>query len=332
MHELINKLVIARVRSRVLRKGDDAAVYALNNLGITKAGPDERVVMSTDSFVVNPLFFPGGDIGKLAVCGTVNDVAMMGGVPRLLAVAGIIEEGLDLAVVDKVLASVIRTAESAGVEIVTGDTKVVERGMADKMFITTTGIGFCNGEINLSGANARVGDVVIVSGNIGEHELAVMNARKKLGFISSNIKSDCACLHNVIRSLLHAVPGVRVLRDPTRGGLATTLNEITGQSRVDIVVYENKIPVSRHVKKAAEILGLDPLYMACEGRFVAIVPPQSAGKALKSIRRHTVGHDAGIVGTVRKRESRVPKVVVNTQNGGERIALMLEGEQLPRIC
>ncbi|MRR10085.1 hydrogenase expression/formation protein HypE, partial [bacterium] len=266
-HELIERVFCRRFDNQWLRQGDDAAAFSIQGSG-------SRLAFSTDSYVVKPLFFPGGDIGRLAVCGTVNDLAMKGARPLLLSAGFIIEEGFPLADLERVAGSMAAAAAEAGVPIATGDTKVVDRGCCDGLFINTSGIGAIPEGVDLSGANARPGDAVIVSGTLGDHSVAVMNARHGFG-LSGDLASDVAPLADLVRAMLDA-GGVRVLRDPTRGGLATTLNEIAGQSRVSITVEEQALPVRPQVRGACEMLGLDPLYCANEGKLVAVADPGAA--------------------------------------------------------
>lgn len=325
MHDLIEKTIAPAVGGEALARLDDAAELAIEG--------GARLAFTTDSYVVKPIFFPGGDIGRLAVSGTVNDLAMKGARPVAISLALIIEEGLALADLERVLTSVASTAREAGVEVVTGDTKVVERGSADGLFINTAGIGVIPPERNVSGANARPGDAVIVTGTIGDHGLAVMTEREGLG-LSIPVASDVKPLSSLVEALFSAVPAehVHVLRDPTRGGLATTLNEIAAQSRVTVVLDERAIPVRDEVAGACEVLGFDPLYVANEGKFVAIVDPASADAALRALRAHADGAEAAIVGEVEDAAGRKPSVFVRTALGTRRFVSMLTGEQLPRIC
>jgi hydrogenase expression/formation protein HypE len=279
--------------------------------------------------VVSPLFFPGGDIGCLAVHGTINDVAMMGATPLYLAASFVLEEGFALAELARIVASMAAASREAGVPVVTGDTKVVERGKADGVFITTTGVGVLADGIELSGAHARAGDAVLVSGPLGEHGMAILSVRESLAF-ESPIVSDTAALHGLVAALLAAVPAMRVLRDPTRGGLAATLNEIAQQSAVGIVIDEAALPVRPAVAAACELLGLDPLDLACEGRLVAICPAASAAEALAALRAHPLGGEAARVGEVVADQRRF--VQMKTRFGGRRMVDWLAGDALPRIC
>jgi len=321
-HELIRTVFMPRFSNAELDTMDDAALITAP--GMTA----KKLAFTTDSFVVNPLFFAGGDIGKLAVYGTVNDLAMKGARPLALSVAAIIEEGLDMATLEKVAASLALAARTAGVNVVTGDTKVVEKGKADKLFITTSAVGAVYPGANVSGANARHGDAVLINGFVGDHGIAVMAARNEFKF-SGAISSDCAPLNGLVEKLLSRKHPLHVLRDPTRGGVATTLNEIAAVSGVGIILDEASIPVSRPVRAACNILGLDPLYVANEGKALVIAPASSSAAILSAMRSHRHGKNAASIGTVVKS----PKGVwLKTTSGGLRPLAMLEGEQLPRIC
>jgi hydrogenase expression/formation protein HypE len=303
----------------ILDKLDDSAVVELSG----------QVAFTTDSYTVNPLFFPGGDIGRLAVCGTVNDLSMSGARPMYLSLAFIIEEGLPVSDLKKILASIRQTAEEAGVKIVTGDTKVVDRGSADKIFINTAGVGIVPEGVDISAANARPGDIVIVSGNIGDHGIAVLSQREGLNF-KVPVPSDCAPLNRMVEEMLTVSRNIHCLRDPTRGGLATTLNDFAGQSGVGIRIDENRIPVDRAVAAACELLGLDPLYIANEGKLVSVVASEESERILNKIKRNRYGGTAAVIGEV------VPehpgKVVMKTTLGASRIIDVPVGELLPRIC
>lgn len=324
-HELIQRVFQSRLLGPELAAGNDYASLLLPSVG----GNVGRLAVSTDSHVVSPLFFPGGDIGRLAVCGTVNDVAMSGGIPLYLTCGFILEEGLPVEVLDRVLASMQEAAAEAEVRFVAGDTKVVEKGKVDGLFINTTGFGWIPDGVSIHGANAKVGDVVLVSGSMGDHGIAVLSARGELGF-SSMIRSDVAPLNGLIQTLLKAAPGVHVLRDPTRGGLATTLNEIALQSQVGIQIDEAAVPVNPAVQSACEMLGFDPLYIANEGKLVVIVPPEEAGEALHAMRQCRYGENATEIGVVTAGPP--GRVTVRTVVGSTRILDMLAGEILPRIC
>ncbi|MCB2069504.1 MAG: hydrogenase expression/formation protein HypE, partial [Ottowia sp.] len=289
----------------------------------------ERLVMATDAHVVSPLFFPGGDIGCLSVHGTINDVAVMGARPLYLAASFILEEGFPLTDLKRIVDSMAAASREAGVPVVTGDTKVVEQGKGDGVFISTTAVGALPAGRALSGANARPGDVILVSGTLGDHGMAIMAQRESLAF-DSEIVSDTAALHGLIADLLAAVPTVRVLRDPTRGGLATTLNEIATQSGVGMTLDEKAIPVREQVDAACELLGLDPLYVANEGKLVVIVPADAAEAALAAMRDHPLGREAARIGEVTTDLNHF--VQIRTSFGGKRMVDWLSGEQLPRIC
>ena len=320
MAQLIEELFARHLGNDYLAQGDD---------GATLPPANGRLVMATDSHVVSPLFFPGGDIGCLSVHGTINDVAVMGARPLYLAAGFILEEGLPLAELAKIVESMAAAAKEAGVPVVTGDTKVVERGHGDGVFITTTGVGVIEREVDLSGANAKPGDAILVSGTLGDHGMAIMSQRESLAFDSA-IVSDTAALHGLIAALLDAGLGVRVLRDPTRGGLATTLNEIARQSGVGMRIREADIPVNATVAAACEFLGLDPLYVANEGKLVVVVDGADAAKALATLRAHPLGARAAIIGEVVADDHHF--VQMTTGFGGQRIVDWLSGEQLPRIC
>jgi hydrogenase expression/formation protein HypE len=320
-HDLIEHLFMPPFDNPALRRGDDAAVVQPNAC--------TRLAISTDSHVVWPLFFPGGDIGKLAVCGTVNDVAVMGARPVYLTAGFILEEGLPTTTLASVVISMQNAAMEAGVQIVAGDTKVVQKGKADGLYINTAGVGTLHDGVDIAGANARPGDVVIVSGPLGDHGIAVLAARGELGF-ETEVVSDVAPLNGMVAALLDAIGGVHVLRDPTRGGLATTLNEIARQSGVSFVLDENAIPVRPAVAAACEMLGFDPLYIANEGRLVAIVAREEADAALESMRVSKYGGESVIVGEVK--EANPGRVLMRTAIGGTRVVDVLAGEMLPRIC
>lgn len=288
----------------------------------------ERIALTTDAFIVKPLEFAGGDIGSLAISGTVNDLAVMGAQPRYIAASFIIEEGFRIDLLTKLVISMARTATTSGVHIVAGDTKVVPAGEADGLFITTTGIGVIPKTRYLSSSFCRAGDVVLLSGPVGDHGIAVMAARGDLG-LSGEFRSDCQPLADLAATLLRASPGTRCMRDPTRGGLATALDEIALASRVGIVITESLIPVSRAVRSACAILGLDPLYVACEGRLIAVVPRNEAEAALEAIRDHERAREASFIGEV---TGEFDGVALETSTGGLRPLHALEGAQLPRIC
>ncbi len=318
-HELVEKSFVKAFANSFLAKLDDSAVMDFSG----------RLAFTTDSYVVSPIFFPGGDIGKLAVYGTVNDLAMSGAKPLYLSLAFIIEEGLPQAELNEIVDSVQKAAQGAGVEIVTGDTKVVHRGSADKLFINTAGVGIIPEGVNISGGKARPGDRVILSGTIGDHGIAVLSQREELSF-STQLESDCAPLGSLVAEMLAVSSNIHCLRDPTRGGLATTLNELAKQSKVSIRIEEEKIPVREEVLAACEMLGFDPLYIANEGKLVAIVPAKDADKILKAMRENHYGTSAAIIGEVKAEHP--GRVVMKTCLGASRIVDMLVGDLLPRIC
>jgi hydrogenase expression/formation protein HypE len=321
--QLIEELFARAFDNPALRQGNDGALLDV------PAG--HRIVMATDAHVISPLFFPGGDIGCLSVHGTVNDVAMMGATPLYLSASFILEEGFALADLKRIVESMAAASREAGVPIVTGDTKVVEQGKGDGVFISTTGVGVVPVGRSIGGANAQPGDVVLVSGPIGDHGVAVLSQRESLEFETA-IVSDTAALHGLVAALLTAVPegAVHVLRDPTRGGLATTLNEIARQSAVGVRLEEAAIPIRPQVEAACELLGLDPLYIANEGKLIAIVAPDHAHAALAALRAHPLGRDAARIGAVQADEHRF--VQMATRFGGARVVDWLSGEPLPRIC
>lgn len=318
-HDLIANLFLPPFDNPALRAGNDAGVV----------NGSARLAISTDSHVVWPLFFPGGDIGKLAVFGTVNDVAMMGATPLYLTAAFILEEGLEIGVLEKVVESMQAAAAEAGVSIVAGDTKVVERGKADGLYINTAGVGALPPGVNIGGAQAQPGDVVILSGSVGDHGIAVLAARGELGF-ETGVESDVAALNGMVAGMLAASSHIHVLRDPTRGGVASTLNEIARQSGVGIILHEQKIVVKTAVAAACEMLGFDPLYVANEGKLLAIVAPQDAEAVLAAMRAHPAGREAAIIGEVREKPN--GRVLLKTSIGATRVVDILSGEMLPRIC
>lgn len=291
--------------------------------------PEGRIAFTTDSFVVDPVFFPGGNIGELAVNGTVNDLLCSGAVPQYLSAAFVIEEGFQLNDLKQIVASMADAARKAGVRIVTGDTKVIERQKGGQIYINTSGIGVIPDKVSLSPKNVKPGDAVIVTGKIGEHGTCIMSMRNNLGF-ESEVKSDTASLNDIVFNLLESVPDVHVLRDPTRGGLSSTLNEIAHSAGVEIEIDENALPVSPGVNAACELLGMDPLYIANEGILLVFVPQENADKALKLIRNSAHGANAAIIGQVTQSAS--SRVYLKNSFGGRRIIEMISGEQLPRIC
>jgi len=320
-HDLIRRLFYRCFNNPILSVGDDAGVLDLENGG--------KLAFCTDSHTVLPLFFPGGDIGKLAVCGTVNDLAMVGAIPKALTTAFILEEGLDMTVLADVVASMQSAAEEAAVQIVAGDTKVVEKGKTDGMFISTSGIGVIPPGRNISGRNAQPGDIIILTGTMGDHGIAVLSARGQLGF-ESEVKSDVAPLAKMIEDVLRASSQVHVLRDPTRGGVATTLNEIAQQSNVGMVLQEGKLPIRPSVQAACEMLGFDALYLANEGKAIIIVGKEDAERVLEALSLSPYGKEAVIIGEVVKNPVR--RVLMKTAYKSTRIVDMLAGEILPRIC
>ena len=327
------KLTDDLIRSVFLPYFANNALLAGNDFAVVPPDPsrtdDGSIMVSTDGHVVSPLFFPGGDIGRLAVSGTVNDIAMSGGIPLYLTASFIIEEGFSITQLEAIARSMKNAADEAHVNIIAGDTKVVERGKADQLFISTTGIGWLPKSRTINGHAAQPGDVIIVSGTIGDHGIAILAAREELGFIT-DLHSDVAPLNNLIEILLQAAPQTHVLRDPTRGGLATTLNEIAHQSRVGIWIDEQTLPVHPTVTAACEMLGFDPLYIANEGKLVAIIPPDQAEAALSALHTHPYGRAAAIIGVVKG--SPQGQVIMKTPIGGNRIIERLSGEMLPRIC
>ena len=325
MRELIERLVLPAVANPLLAPLEDQARIGLR--GLAEIG--DRLAFTTDSYVVSPLFFPGGDIGTLAICGTVNDLAMSGAVPLFLSCGLIIEEGLPTADLERVLASMSALARQCGVNVVTGDTKVVNRAAADKLFINTAGIGVIAAGVNISASRARPGDVVIVNGTLGDHGVAILVARNELD-LQTDLASDCQPLHELVQAMLRACPDIRCLRDATRGGLATVLNEFAISSKVGMRLQERALPLKAEVRGACEMLGLDVLYMANEGKLVAVVPRDSADAVLAAMRTHPAGAEAAIVGEVLAEPA--GHVILNTLFGGERVVDMLVGEQLPRIC
>jgi len=325
MKDLVDDVFIETFGHATLAPLEDQARFYLGTLAVH----GDRLAFTTDSFVVHPLVFPGGDIGSLAVCGTVNDLAVGGATPLYLSCAIIIEEGIPIDLLRQIARSMATTAQRAGVRIVTGDTKVVQKGACDKLFITTTGIGVIRQGIELGVDKARPGDAVLVNGLVGDHGAAILCARGDMA-LDSPIESDCAPLHGLIADLLTAVPSVRFIRDATRGGVATVLNEIADASQVAIEIDEAKTPIREQVKAFCEILGLDPLYLANEGKIIVITPPRDAETALAAMRAHPLGVGATIVGRVEAGD--VARVTMRTALGGRRIVDMLIGEQLPRIC
>ena len=318
-HDLIEQVFLPALSNPILNRLDDSAVFELSG----------KLAFTTDSYTVNPVFFPGGDIGKLAVCGTVNDLAMGGATPLYLSLSFIIEEGLPIAELKEVVNSIYVAANEAGVKIVTGDTKVVNQGSADKLFINTSGIGIVPEGVTISASNAQPGDKVIINGTIGDHGIAVLSQREGLQF-QVPVQSDCAPLNKLVAEILEASANIHCLRDPTRGGIATTLNDFAQQSSVGITLFEDAIPIDKAVLAACELLGFDPLHIANEGKLVAAVDPAEADKVLEKIKANKYGRNAVIIGEVV--EGHPGKVVMQTSLGSHRIVDMPVGELLPRIC
>lgn len=315
--ELIKKVILKYFRNKTLGRLEDAAALP---------GPHVDIAFTTDSYVIQPVFFPGGDIGKLAVCGTVNDLAMKGADPRYMSFSCIIEEGFPIADLERILASAARAARRAGVTIVCGDTKVVEKGSADKIFITTSGIGRIR--MTVGTERIRVGDRIIVSGTIGDHGIAILNERLGLG-LRSRLKSDCAPLNLLTRTLSRYAPSIHCMRDPTRGGVASVLNETIAHRAMGVLINEQSLPISREVRGASEMLGLDPLYIANEGKLIAFVAAKAASRVLSAMRKHPLGRSAAMIGEVVKE----PRGIwMRTLIGGTHPLLLLEAEGLPRIC
>jgi hydrogenase expression/formation protein HypE len=318
-HDLVEKRFLPFLANPMLDRLDDSAVFEASG----------RLSFTTDSYVVSPIFFPGGDIGKLAVCGTVNDLSMSGAKPAYLSLSLIIEEGFSLDELDRIVQSIKTSAEEAEVIIITGDTKVVNQGQADKLFINTSGIGIIPEGVDISGANAKSGDKVILSGTIGDHGIAIMSQREGLRF-SVPVQSDCAPLNKLVAQMLEASRKIHCLRDPTRGGLATTLNEFARQSNAGIIIEEDRIPVAEGVRAACELLGFDPMYVANEGKLVAVVEADDADRILAKMKENPYGRNAAIIGRITS--DYAGKVVMKTKLGSSRIVDMLSGELLPRIC
>lgn len=318
--QLIQKLFFSQFDNDVLNVHHDSAMFELNG---------SRLAFTTDSYVVHPIFFPGGDIGDLAVNGTINDLAVSGAKPLYISVGFIIEEGFEIEKLWKIVLSMKQAASKAGVKIVTGDTKVVDHGKGDKIFINTSGIGLIETGIDISPQNCAEGDIIILSGRIAEHGIAIMSAREGLEF-ETTIESDSAPLNNLIDAVLRKSKNIHVMRDPTRGGIASALNEIAQSSQKGIYIYEEKIPITEEVKGACEILGLDPLYIANEGKVLIFVPESEAEKILNVLKNNTLGKDAAIIGKVTNDDPGM--VIMKTLIGSSRIVDMISGEQLPRIC
>jgi hydrogenase expression/formation protein HypE len=315
--KLIKETVLKYFKNKVIKRLEDSAELTIKK---------DKIAFTTDSYVIDPIFFPGGDIGKLAICGTVNDLAMKGAIPKFISFSLIIEEGFPFEDLERILKSASKASRQAGVTVVCGDTKVVEKGKADKIFITTSGIGVI--KLNLGKEKIKIGDKVIVSGTIGDHGIAIMNERLKLG-LKANIMSDCTSLNSITGRLFNSKSGVHSMRDPTRGGVVSILNEMIDGTKLGIMLHENDLPIKKEVFGACEILGLDPLYVANEGKFVAIVGKQQAKKILKRIKSHSLGKNAAIIGEVIKQPN---GVWLKTKIGGTHPLIQLEAEGLPRIC
>jgi hydrogenase expression/formation protein HypE len=319
-NKLISDLFLKYFNNSIINEMNDAAQLTLEG---------NRIAFTTDSFVVNPIFFNGGNIGKLAICGTVNDIAVSGAKPLFLSSAFIIEEGFEISKLEEIVKAMAEEAEKAGVKIVAGDTKVVENGSADGIFINTTGIGIIRDDVNIKASNAKAGDVVIVNGTLGDHGITIMCERNGLGF-DGDIQSDCASLNGLIDSMLEVSTDIHVLRDATRGGVAAVLNEIAEASNVSIKLSEKSIPVKDEILGVCEFLGLDPLYIANEGKICAFVPEEHAAEVLEAMKKHPLGTNSSIIGKVVEDSSN--RVYIDTVVGGQRIVDMPSGQQLPRIC
>jgi hydrogenase expression/formation protein HypE len=319
-NQLIQKMFLTQFDNEMLQQEHDGAVFKIGN---------QRFAFSTDSYVVNPIFFPGGDIGNLAVNGTVNDLCMCGAKPMYISAGFIIEEGFAMEDLWRVVLSMKDAANKAGVQIVTGDTKVVDRGKGDKVYINTAGIGLIPENINISAENCSVGDKIIVSGRIAEHGVAIMSAREGLQF-ESQIKSDCAALNGLVDTMFKVTNQFHVLRDPTRGGISSALNEIAQKSNMGMLIQQERIPMTEQVKAACELLGLDPLYIANEGKLIAILPKNKSNAVLEEMRKHPLGADAAIIGEIVSEHPGT--VIMETLIGSKRVVDMLSGEQMPRIC
>ncbi len=319
MHKLIDSVFMKALSGPILREKKDSAILSVGN---------KNIAFTTDSYVVNPIFFPGGDIGSLAIYGTVNDLSVCGARPLYISVGAVIEEGLEMSVLERIVRSMAEAAGKTGVRIVTGDTKVVEKGACDRIFINTSGIGEIYYD-NLSADNIMTGDSVIVSGPIGDHAISVISKREGIEF-DTMVRSDSGPLDKLIRKVLRASKKVRFMRDPTRGGLATTLNEIALSAKSGIAIEEAEVPVTEGVRQACELLGFDPLYLACEGRVIIIAAKEDGGRILRALRSEKCGRGAKVIGSVT--DDNPGRVHLNTTTGGKRILDMLLGEQLPRIC
>jgi len=318
--DLINSLFKENFKNKILNRLEDSAVFNLN---------EQKIAFTTDSYVIQPIFFPGGDIGKLAICGTINDLAVMGAKPLFLSCSLIIEEGLDQDILQKIILSMKKTAQKAGVQIVTGDTKVVEKGSADKIFVNTSGIGTISKGIDLGKEKIKVGDKILINGTIGNHATAVLSVREGLQF-QNRVKSDCAFLSDLISQVLKFKNQIKFMRDPTRGGLATVLNEMVDGKTFGVLLFEEKIPIKEEVQGFCELLGYDPLYLANEGKVIIVTAPEAAGKVLRVLRKNQKGKNAETIGEITDRFKGI--VGLKTKFGGTRVVDMLLGEQFPRIC
>lgn len=319
-HQLISKLFYPQFDNDILNQQHDSGVFEING---------QKFAFTTDSYVVQPIFFPGGDIGSLAVNGTINDLSVAGANPLFISAAFIIEEGFEIEELWKIVLSMQKATKEAGVKIITGDTKVVDKGKGDKIFINTSGIGIVPEGVNISPKNCKDGDVIILSGKIAEHGVAIMSSRENLEF-ETTIKSDTAPLNGLVQKMLNTSNKIHVMRDPTRGGIASTLNEVAKTANIGILIDENKIPISEEVKGACEILGLDPLYIANEGKLIAFVSENSADAVLNAMKSHDLGKESVIIGKVTASDPGI--VIMKTNIGSKRIVDMMSGEQLPRIC
>lgn len=318
--DLITNLFKEKFNNKILNRLEDSAVINLN---------EQKIAFTTDSYVIQPIFFPGGDIGKLAVCGTINDLSVMGAKPLFLSCSLIIEEGLEQNILEKIILSMKKTAQKAKVRIVTGDTKVVEKGSADKVFINTSGIGIISKGIELGKEKIKVGDKIIISGTIGDHATAILSSRENLKF-QTKVKSDCATLSDMISSILKFKHKIKFMRDPTRGGLASSLNEMVSDKKFGALLYEDKISLKDEVRGFCELLGYDPLYLANEGKVIIVTEAKTSQKVLSILRRNLLGRDAEIIGEITDRFKGM--VGLKTRFGGTRIVDMPLGEQFPRIC
>jgi len=318
--DLIDSLFKENFNNKILDRLEDSAVFNLN---------EQKIAFTTDSYVIQPIFFPGGDIGKLAVCGTINDLAVMGAKPLFFSCSLIIEEGLDKSILQKIILSMKKTAQKAKVQIVTGDTKVVEKGSADKIFVNTSGIGVISKGIDLGKEKIKVGDKIIINGTIGDHATAVLSSREGLEF-QTKVKSDCAFLSDLISPILEFKNKIKFMRDPTRGGLASALNEMVSEKKFGAILFEEKIPIKNEVQGFCELLGYDPLYLANEGKVIIVTAPEIAKKVLSLLRKKPKGKNAEIIGEITDRFKGI--VGLKTKFGGTRVVDMLVGEQFPRIC